>query len=144
MSPLALCCDSLPMNLVLFLFQVGSLPSTAPTDYAFSQPSFPVFPLSLPYSGVLHILPLFPAPTASVFCKLIHTCFHALMRYSNSISIPIIVTSPNLFLLSPPNIRSSHVRSSNRFRYITVPRSCSPSLEFYDVVRQQQRVLGIL
>jgi len=97
MSPLTLCCDSLPMNLVLFLFQVGSLPSTAPTDYAFSQPSFPVFPVSLPYSGVLHVLPLFPAPTASVFCKLIHTRFHALMRYSNSTSIPIIVTSPNLW-----------------------------------------------
>ena len=140
MSPLTICCDSLPMNLVLFLFQVGSLPSTAPTDYAFSQPSFPVFPVSLPYSGVLHVLPLFPAPTASVFCKLIHTCFHALMRYSNSISIPIIVTSPNLFFFHRP----TSALPTNRFRYITIPRSCSPSLEFYDVVRQQQRVLGIL
>src|ERR1700733_12146320 len=83
------------------------------------------------------------APTASAFCKLLHTRFHALMRYSNSMSIPIIATVcpqhfsfPQPFLISP-NIRFSHIRLSNRFCYITLPRSCLPSLGFYGVVRQQ-------
>jgi hypothetical protein len=42
------------------------------------------------------------APIASAFCKLLHTRFHALMRYSNSMSIPIIATvCPQRFSFPP-------------------------------------------
>jgi hypothetical protein len=39
--------------------------------------------------------------------------------------------------LTSRSIRFSHIRFSNRFCNVTVPRSCSPSLGFYGVVRQQ-------
>ena len=78
-------------------FRVGSLPSKLPL---IPHSELPVFPPAI--SALMPLHPPLLAPTASALCELFHTRFHALMRYSNSPSIPIIATRlPQPFFIPP-------------------------------------------
>ena len=113
-----------------FSFQVGSLPSST------QLPLIPHVPSSQCFFLHFHALSLLWLPLLQC------SRFHALMRYSNSLSIPINhPCRPLHCLLSPPPFR----RTDFVNRYITIPRCRLPSLGVLQRFRPSTtRVLTIL